>query len=131
MIIVLDIKLETDPINGIKQKLKKLIQSRQFIKKTVILILVAVSVPFLYQNMTLQRFEETKPTPDYFPDQSNLEDLEKAAEVNDVSVNSRMEFIKDSKDILLSNPMNLIIGTGYGMEIAGRTSGIEMRKRTK
>ena len=37
-------------------------------------------------------------------------------EVNDVSVNSRLEFILDSKDILLSSPAAFIIGTGYGTD---------------
>ena len=45
--------------------------------------------------------------------------------MNDVNVNARMEFITDSINIL-SNPVNLIVGTGYGTEIADRITGIEM-----
>lgn len=122
VIILLDGKQLTDHVKGLKHKLQTLIHSKQFIKKAVILVFVIISVPFLYQYMTLQRFEETKDT--YFPEQSNLEDLEDP-EVEDVSVNARIEFIIDSKNIL-SDPMNFIFGTGYGKEIAGRTSGIEM-----
>lgn len=123
VIILLDMKIKTDPVKGFKQKLQLLLHSKQFLKKAVILVLVIISVPFSYQHMTLQRFEQAEST--YFPEQSNLEDI-KQPEVDDVSVNTRLEFIVDSKNILLSNPMNLIIGTGYGTEIAGRTSGIEM-----
>lgn len=123
VIIILDIKVTVDPVKGIKQKIQTLIHSKQFVKKSLILLFVIVSLPFLYQHMTLQRFEPSEST--YFPEQSNLEDI-KEREVEDVSVNARLEFIVDSKKILLSDPINLIFGTGYGTEIAGRTSGIEM-----
>ncbi|MGZ4160616.1 MAG: hypothetical protein ACXVNF_07470, partial [Neobacillus sp.] len=58
-IIILDAKVIVGPIKGLTKKLQKLIQSKQFIKKFVILILVMVAVPILYQNMTLERFGQT------------------------------------------------------------------------
>jgi hypothetical protein len=121
VILILDVKLLTDPIKGIKQKLQLLLQNRHFMKKTVILLLVIVSLPFLYQHMTLQRFDQgDKNIEEFNQENSNNE------EIKDVSINARIEFIIDSKNILLRNPKNFIFGTGYGTEIAGRTSGIEM-----
>lgn len=122
VIMVLDTKMLADPVKGFKQKLITLLRSTQFIRKFVILIIVVISVPFLYQQMTLQRFEQTAPQP-AAPEEV---DTEVDPEVNDVSVNARIEFIIDSKNILLRDPVNLIFGTGYGTEIAGRTTGIEM-----
>jgi hypothetical protein len=120
MIIILDVKVVVDPIKGLSSKLKKLIQSQQFIKKFAMCILVLVAVPFMYKYMTLERFEIA--TVDH--SQNNV-DVEEQAEVNDVSVNARMEFIVASKEILV-HPTNLIFGTGYGSEVAGRTDGLEM-----
>jgi hypothetical protein len=74
--------------------------------------------------MTLERFE-TGVTSDPAQTEEEAKKVEDG-EVNDVSVNARLEFIMDSKDILLGNPVYLIIGAGYGMEIAGRVNGIEM-----
>ena len=45
--------------------------------------------------------------------------------MNDTSASVRVEYILDSKDILLNNPEYLILGKGYGTEIAGRVTGIE------
>ena len=121
MIILLDVKVIVDPIKGLSSKLKKLVQSQQFIKKFVMCVVVLVSVPFMYKYMTLERFEV-----------ANVQHAPNAAElgkqkpvVNDVSVNARMEFIVASKDILVQ-PKNLIFGIGYGSEVAGRTDGLEM-----
>jgi hypothetical protein len=129
MIVVLDVKIIVDPIKGLSKKLQKLVQSRQFIRKFTISILVLVAVPFLYEYMTLERFEvvtvEEVPYEDEIEDPLGDPPEEVETEVNDVSVNARMEFILASKEILVS-PANLIFGTGYGMEIAGRITGIEM-----
>lgn len=118
MIIALDVKVIVDPIKGLSSKLKKLVQTKPFIKKFVISILVLVAVPFMYQYMTLERFETA-------PNVAKDQVIEKPAEVNDVSVNARMEFIVASKDILVV-PKYLIFGMGYGSEVAGRTDGLEM-----
>jgi hypothetical protein len=118
MIIVLDVKVIVDPIKGFSSKLKKLVATKPFMKKFILSILVLVAVPFMYQNMTLERFE-TAPNP------AKDHVIEKPAEVNDVSVNARMEFIVASKDILVV-PKYLIFGIGYGSEVAGRTDGLEM-----
>jgi hypothetical protein len=124
LIIILDAKVIVDPIKGLTKKLQKLIQSKQFIKKFVILILVMVAVPILYQNMTLERFGQT--TGYHSTTTINgHKHKKKTVEVNDVSVNTRMEFIADSKRIL-SKPTNLVFGSGYGTTIAGRINGIEM-----
>jgi O-Antigen ligase len=120
MIIILDVKVIVDPIKGIASKVKKLLQSQQFIKKFAMCVIVLVAVPFMYKYMTLERFEVA--TVQHSP---NDAEVEPPAEVNDVSVNARMEFILASKDILVQ-PVNLIFGTGYGSDVAGRTDGLEM-----
>lgn len=118
MIIALDVKIIVDPIKGLSSKLKKLVQTKPFIKKFVISILVLVAVPFMFQYMTLERFETA-------PVETKGHQIEAPKEVNDVSVNARMEFIVASKDILVV-PKYLIFGMGYGSEVAGRTDGLEM-----
>ncbi|WP_428909670.1 O-antigen ligase family protein [Niallia sp. Krafla_26] len=125
MIIALDIKIVTDPIKGLVQKYKNLVKNKQLIKKSIILMIVIISVPFLYQHMTLERFQQDAVVEVPKPDDEE-ENKEVKKEVNDVSVNARLEFILDSKDILLSNPVLLVVGHGYGTEIAGRLNGIEM-----
>lgn len=120
MIIILDVKVIVDPIKGIASKVKKLLQSQQFIKKFAMCMIVLVAVPFMYKYMTLERFEVAT-----VPHSPNEAEVEQPAEVNDVSVNARMEFIIASKDILVQ-PVNLIFGTGYGSDVAGRTDGLEM-----
>jgi hypothetical protein len=125
MIIALDGKMIVDTIKGLTNKLKKLVQSKQFVRKFIISILVVAAVPILYNNMTLGRFEMATDTQiKKSADHAKKNKAEKV-EVNDESVNARMEFITASKDILI-HPANLIVGTGYGMEIAGRITGIEM-----
>jgi hypothetical protein len=121
MIIILDVKVIVDPIKGLSSKVKKLVQSQQFIKKFVMCMIVLVSVPFMYKYMTLERFEVATVQPS--PDVAAVE--KQKPEVNDVSVNARMEFIVASKDILV-HPKNLIFGIGYGSEVVGRTDGLEM-----
>ncbi|KGM45909.1 O-antigen ligase family protein [Neobacillus niacini] len=118
MIIALDVKIIVDPIKGLSNKLKKLVQTNQFIKKFTLSILVLVAVPFMFQYMTLERFETA-------PVEQNNNAIEQPKEVDDVSVNARMEFIVASKDILVI-PKYLIFGMGYGSEVAGRTDGLEM-----
>jgi O-Antigen ligase len=119
MIIILDVKVIVDPIKGLSSKFKKLLQSQQFIKKFVMCVVVLVAVPFMYKYMTLERFEVA--TVEQSPDV----EVEEQPEVNDVSVNARMEFIVASKEILVQ-PAYLIFGTGYGSGVAGRTDGLEM-----
>jgi hypothetical protein len=121
MIIILDIKVIVDPIKGLAQKVQSLIKTKKFVKKFIILLVIIIAVPNLYNYMTLSRFQTV-----------NVEDTTSAKykakihrQVNDESVNKRMEFIADSKKIL-SHPANLIVGTGYGTTIAGRITGIEM-----
>jgi hypothetical protein len=132
MIIILDVKLIVDQIKGLSKKIQKLVQSQQFIRKFAICILVMVAVPILYNYMTLERFEvvSVEELPDdgetaTHENKNKNKNTSQKPEVNDVSVNARMEFITASKEILLT-PANLIFGTGYGAEIAGRITGIEM-----
>ncbi|WP_042462522.1 hypothetical protein [Neobacillus dielmonensis] len=124
MIIILDVKVIVDPIKGLSKKVQKLIQSKQFLRKFIISLVVMIAVPFLYKYMTLERFEVT-PAQEVPADKGKTTSGSEKPSVNDVSVNARMEFIIASKDILLQ-PANLIIGTGYGTEVAGRITGLEM-----
>ena len=57
MIILLDVKIIVDPIKGLSSKIQKIIKSKFFIKKFIISLIVISSVPFLFNNMTLERFE--------------------------------------------------------------------------
>lgn len=125
MIIIFDVRVIIDPIKGFASNLQKLAQSKQFLRKLAISLVVMISVPFLYKYMTLERFETTSVDQAQSDHKKNGNEHEVAEEVNDVSVNSRIEFITASRDILV-HPKNLIIGTGYGTEIAGRITGIEM-----
>ena len=128
MIIVLEVKVIVDPIKGLSSKINILIHTKKFIRKFAISILVLVSVPFLYNNMTLERFEvvtEEDTTQGQNDDSKGSSSTGKKTEVNDVSVNARMEFIVASKEIL-ANPKNLILGVGYGSAVAGREDGLEM-----
>ncbi|PLR83140.1 hypothetical protein CVD25_16585 [Bacillus canaveralius] len=133
MIILLDTKVIIDPIKGFLNKIRIVTRSKQFLKKCTILILIVISIPLLYEHMTIGRFEEevTKTEPTDSNEYTNGEHANSNKEqpetqINDVSVNTRMEFIIDSKKILFDNPANIIFGTGYGKEIAGREHGIEM-----
>jgi hypothetical protein len=124
VIILFDVKVIVDPIKGVINKLRKFIDTRKVLIKASLLVLIVAAVPFMYKHMTLERFE-TGVTSDPAQTEEEAKKVEDG-EVNDVSVNARLEFIMDSKDILLGNPVYLIIGAGYGMEIAGRVNGIEM-----
>ncbi|MEH7274656.1 O-antigen ligase family protein, partial [Neobacillus vireti] len=129
MIIVLDVKVIVDPIKGLSNKIKKMIQSKQFIRKFTISLLVLVAVPFLFEYMTLERFEvvTVEDTSEYQEgnEANGTTSGKTKTQVNDVSVNARMEFIVASKEIL-ANPKNLILGLGYGSAVAGREDGLEM-----
>lgn len=134
VIIILDTKVIVDPVKGLKRKIGTLFTSKQFLKKCTILVLVFISVPFLYNYMTLERFQEEvvvqEPVVDHDPvaehDGKEESNQEVKKEINDISVNARMTFILDSKDILLNDPVTFIIGSGYGTEIGDRLYGIEM-----
>jgi hypothetical protein len=120
-IIFLDIKMVTDHIKGIVNKVRAIPKNKMIFKKMLITLLLVIAVPFLYKYMTLERFGvDTSQQIEQPVDEENVNE-----EINDVSVNARMDFILDSLNIL-KDPVNLIIGTGYGQEIAGRVNGIEM-----
>jgi O-antigen ligase len=111
MILIIDIKVFTDTIIDASQKIKAVLKNSMLIKKSIILLIITVSVPFLYKYMTLARFQSASGT---------------NGTVNDTSVGARLAFLSSSKEILLSNPLHLIFGEGYGTSIAGRVTGIEM-----
>jgi len=121
MIILLDGKVVSDPFKKLSDKIKGLLQTKWFVKKAGILLVLVMLLPFLYKYMTLERFQQ-----DVVVEDPNNSELEEQIEVEDLSVNTRLEFIVDSKRILFENPANFIIGTGYGTEIAERLEGIEM-----
>lgn len=114
MIMVIDIKILTDPIKGFSRKIKAVFQHSQVMKKSLILLAITIAVPFLYHYMTLERFEKATPAADAAQ-----------GEINDTSASVRVEYFKYSKELLTENPDILIIGSGYGTEIAGRVTGIE------
>lgn len=118
MIVILDAKVLSDPIKGLANKFKALVQSKQFVKKFIILIVIMIAVPTLYNYMTLSRFKTGTATS---VQNATTDDTA----VNDISVNTRIKFIVASKDIL-EHPSNLIVGGGYGLSIGGRVNGIEM-----
>lgn len=132
VIILLDLKVLTDPIKGMLNKVNNAVRSKHFLKKSIVFLVIIVSIPFLYKYMTLERFEEVVVVEDENQaepsSETNSTDDGKAktktgeveTKVNDVSVNSRLTFIKESRDILMDNPVDFIFGTGHGTEIAGR-----------
>lgn len=130
MIIILDGKIISDPFRKLTEKIRSMVQSRWYLKKLSLLIVIMIAVPFLYKYMTLERFQEEANIEDSYEEDEFIKDeySEEQDEpvVNDESVNTRLEFILDSKNILLESPVNSIIGTGYGTEIANRLDGIEM-----
>jgi hypothetical protein len=60
MIIILDIKVIVDPIKGMAQKVQSLIKTKKFVKKFIILLVIIIAVPNLYNYMTLSRFQTVK-----------------------------------------------------------------------
>ncbi|EKN71351.1 hypothetical protein BABA_01675 [Neobacillus bataviensis LMG 21833] len=124
MIILLDAKLVTDIYKKLSEKFKKLFQTKWFLKKASVLILIMILVPFLYKYMTLERFQIG--TESHYSQNEKQSKNNRDNKINDVSVNSRLEFLLDSKVILFDNPANFVFGSGYGTEIAGRLDGIEM-----
>lgn len=128
MIILLDAKVVTDPFKRLSGKTKNLFETKWFLRKTAVLLLIMFIVPFIYQYMTLERFEKevVVQSPSSSSGHQSTNNYNAETEVNDVSVNTRLEFIVDSKEIVLDNPFNFVFGTGYGAEIAGRVNGIEM-----
>lgn len=136
VILIMDTKLIIDPVKGLKRKIGSLFSTKQFLTKCILLIIIFISVPALYNYMTLERFQEevVVETPTETEEGTTSKNAgshenvnkEVKKEVNDISVNARLSFILDSKDILFSNPTNLIIGSGYGTEIDDRLYGIEM-----
>jgi hypothetical protein len=128
VIILLDLKVLTDPIKGMLNKLTNAVRSKHFLKKSIVFLVIIVSIPFLYKYMTLERFEEVvveeenqaEPSSETNSIEGEARTEKVETKVNDVSVNSRLTFIKESRDILMDNPVDFIIGTGHGTEIAGR-----------
>ena len=84
MILIVDVKIIVDPIKGMNGKLKTVVKNPQLIKKSIILLIITIAVPFLYQYMTLQRFEESTVS------QSNGELNSK---VKDTSASVRVEYL--------------------------------------
>nr|WP_263324824.1 O-antigen ligase family protein [Neobacillus sp. Marseille-Q6967] len=124
MIIFLDAKVVTDVYRRFSEKFKVLFESRWFLKKASTLLVIMILIPFLYKYMTIERFEQEVVVED--PSIQDESDSAKETEINDTSVNSRLEFMVDSKRILMESPVHFIFGTGYGTEIADRLDGIEM-----
>lgn len=120
-IILLDARILTAPIKKFTDKFKAIFQSKQFVKKMIISMLVVLSVPLLYNYMTLERFENVSEE----SESQSKGKKEKMDEVDDISVNSRIDDIYSSIDIL-KDPVYLILGAGYGQEIGERVTGIEM-----
>ncbi len=112
MIMIIDIIIMSTPVKGVFEKIKAIFQNAQLVKKSIILLIITVSVPFLYQYMTLERFEKSSVAAG-------------ADEINDTSASVRVDYLLYSKDLLLDNPQYLVWGKGYGTEIAGRVTGIE------
>jgi O-antigen ligase len=124
MLVLLDAKVVSDKYRGVSNKFKSLFQSKWFLKKAIILMIVVCALPFLYKSMTLERFQEDSEI--IIDPEDDITVVEEEPQINDESVNARLEFMVASKDILLNNPLYLVFGTGYGMEIADRLDGIEM-----
>ncbi len=129
-IVLLDARILTQPIKGFSEKIRTMFTSKKFLRKMIISACIVVAVPFMFQYMTLERFEtETPKTEETKKEIGKKESGEKkkkpTPEVNDISVNTRVEDILEARR-LLADPVHLIMGLGYGTEIGGRVTGIEM-----
>ncbi|WP_413307025.1 hypothetical protein AA0X95_06880 [Bacillus sp. 1P10SD] len=116
MIVIIDVKLIITPVKGMAEKIKTMSKNSQLLIKSAVLLMITFSVPYLYQYLTLERFEQSTEAHNHI----------KNGAVNDTSVGARVEFLIASKEKLLSNPVHFIFGEGYGTSIAGRVEGIEM-----
>jgi hypothetical protein len=126
-IILLDTRIITEPIKGLSQKIRTAFTSKSFMRKATISVLIVIAMPFLYKYMTLERFdtgEQAVEVPDK-KESSKKKTTKKEVEVNDTSTNTRIGDILEAKKIL-SDPVYLVLGAGYGTEIGGRLTGIEM-----
>ena len=121
-IILLDARILTAPIKKFVEKIKAIFKSKQFVKKMIISMVVVLSVPVLFNYMTLERFENTSAEKESKYKKGKKKQME---DVDDVSVSSRVDDIYYSIDIL-KDPVYLILGAGYGQEIGERVTGIEM-----
>ncbi|WP_071393483.1 hypothetical protein [Bacillus tuaregi] len=129
-IVLLDARIITQPIKGFAEKIRTMFTSKKFLRKMIISACIMVAVPFMFQYMTLERFETETPHKEETQKESGKkgtksEKKKPQTEVNDISVNTRVEDILEGKR-LLSDPVHLIMGLGYGTEIGGRVTGIEM-----
>lgn len=129
-IVLLDARIVTQPIKGFSEKIRTMFTSKKFLRKMIISACIVVAVPFMFQYMTLERFETETPQKEELHKEtgkkaSGEKKKKPETEVNDISVNTRVEDILEARK-LLSDPVHLIMGLGYGTEIGGRVTGIEM-----
>jgi len=128
-ILLLDSRILSQPAKKLSEKIRLLFRSKQFMKKMIIGLMLIVAVPFMFNYMTLERFENQTQThetekPSKSTDKKSGK-KEAKPEVNDISANTRVADIYEGARIL-SDPVYLILGTGYGMEIGERVTGIEI-----
>lgn len=122
-IVAMDVKTFTDNVKGLQKKASQLFRSKFMLKKIAISLLIVIAVPFMYKYMTIERFGTDTVTQQKPADHQKKKE---ETQVNDVSVNARMEFIHASKGLVFKNASTFMFGNGYGTSIAGRTTGIEM-----
>jgi hypothetical protein len=119
-IVFVDVKMVTDRVKGLKNKVAQLTNSKIIVKKMSISLLIILAVPFMYKYMTIERFGENVAI------QEPAKPNQNKGEIHDVSVNARLDFILASKDLVFKSVPAFAVGSGYGTEIAGRVTGIEM-----
>ncbi len=120
-IVLFDARILTAPIKKFAAKMKAIFTTKQFVKKMLISMVIVLSVPVLFNYMTLERFENTSEE----KETKNKGKKKQMEDVDDVSVSSRVDDIYYSIDIL-KDPVYLVLGAGYGQEIGERVTGIEM-----
>jgi hypothetical protein len=124
-IVFLDVKTFTDAIRGLKNKFLTVVQSKVMMRKIAVSLMIVAAVPFMYKYMTIERFGQDVAAPTEEGTESSKGDKAEQ-EINDVSVNARLDFILASKDLVFKSVPAFVVGSGYGTEIAGRDTGIEM-----
>lgn len=122
-IVMMDVKTFTDRVKGLWKKVTHLLNSKFILKKIAVSLLIVMAVPFMYKYMTIERFG-TDTVSQQKPDTPAKEPQE--PQIDDVSVNTRLEFILASQDLVFKSVPAFVVGSGYGTEIAGRDTGIEM-----
>ncbi|MFD1466122.1 O-antigen ligase family protein [Lapidilactobacillus mulanensis] len=102
---------------------KTTITRRTMIRQIVLLIVAFAFTGYFFENSTISRFSDQD---DFQTEDNGSRGEQEGTKVNDVSMNVRLDLLKDSVNLVEKSKLALLIGNGYGTKIGKRTTGIEM-----